>query len=548
MAIKKNTNDLLSQAATTLADNSTQDISPQDVREMAENNAFSNYNKITDNNLVGLKNYSTAATYEAAQGVVYNGSIYISNTIPTPGAFNASEWDILSGGEINTSSNSGAGQGLALAKSGSNLPFKSLTAGTGITLTSAANELQISSASGEVNTSSNSGAGQGLALAKSGSNLPFKSLTAGTGITLTSSANELQINSAGGSDTNIGNNDLTFDGSHYANLSSFSWTLGGTAPIGAEKISLQKDTLIKGSNNSEATTSFKVTDSNDSNLLDIRNNGQIGYGGTYLSTAAHTFRNPNSESVIAKFLNPNNFVSTEFTMNGGFNSYRPDSTDKIFTLYYQGGVPNFRMFDSSNTAFIKFNTGGTSYMNVGGFAIGKPLVANSKALFQLYPPSANSFQQKFFANIAMTTSGRVNSSPSFATDEKGFECFDTTLNKKFVWNGTAWEKIKGNIESVTQATATTLTPNIDASAMEILSSLAAALTIAAPTGTAHEGQELTFRFKDNGTARALTWNSIFEDYTGSLPTTTTAGKTVYIGCKYNLINTKWDVVAVQTQP
>ena len=198
MAIKKNTNDLISQAATTLADNSTQDISPQDVREMAENNAFSSYNKITDNNLVGLKNYSTAATYEAAQGVVYNGSIYISNTIPTPGAFNASEWDLLSGGEINTSSNSGAGEGLALAKSGSNLPFKSLTAGTGITLTSAANELQISSDSGEVNTSSNSGTGEGLALAKSGSNLPFKSLTAGTGITLTSAANELQISSAGG--------------------------------------------------------------------------------------------------------------------------------------------------------------------------------------------------------------------------------------------------------------------------------------------------------------------------------------------------------------
>jgi len=240
---------------------------------------------------------------------------------------------------------------------------------------------------------------------------------------------------------NIASANLTFDGSHYADLSSFRWTLGGTAPIGAEKISLQKDTLIKASNNAEGTTGFKVTDSNDSNLLDIRNNGQIGYGGTYLNTAGHTFRNPNNESVIAKFLNNDNTTSTEFTINGGFNSYRPGTANKIFTLFYQGGVPNFQMFDNTNTAFIKYRTGGLSYMNVTGFAIGKPLSANAKALFQLYPPSTNVSQQKFFANIAMTTTGRVNSSSTFGTAEKGFECFDTTLNKKFVWTGSAWEKI-----------------------------------------------------------------------------------------------------------
>ena len=87
--------------------------------------------------------------------------------------------------------------------------------------------------------------------------------------------------------------------------------------------------------------------------------------------------------------------------------------------------------------------------------------------------------------------------------------------------------------------------------MEIVSALASALTIAVPTGVSssfYEGKELTFRIKDNGTARALTWNAIFVDYTGILPTTTVANKTVYIGCKYNAVDTKWDVVAVQAQP
>lgn len=42
-----------------------------------------------------------------------------------------------------------------------------------------------SGGSGEANTSSNSGSGEGLAQAKSGVDLPFKSLTEGTGIALT---------------------------------------------------------------------------------------------------------------------------------------------------------------------------------------------------------------------------------------------------------------------------------------------------------------------------------------------------------------------------
>ena len=112
-------------------------------------------------------------------------------------------------------------------------------------------------------------------------------------------------------------------------------------------------------------------------------------------------------------------------------------------------------------------------------------------------------------------------------------------------------KIKGNIESVSVASATTITPNIDSSEMEIVSALASALTIAVPTGVTssfYEGKELTLRIKDNGTARALTWNAIFVDYTGILPSTTVASKTVYIGCKYNVVDTKWDVVAVQVQP
>jgi hypothetical protein len=51
------------------------------------------------------------------------------------------------GGEANTSSNRGTGEGLALPKDGVDLPFKSLEAGTGITITDTGEELVIDAGS-----------------------------------------------------------------------------------------------------------------------------------------------------------------------------------------------------------------------------------------------------------------------------------------------------------------------------------------------------------------------------------------------------------------
>jgi hypothetical protein len=56
---------------------------------------------------------------------------------------------------------------------------------------------------GEANTSSNQGAGEGLALAKSGVDLPFKTLLAGDNISLTSGVDTLEISSTGGGSSNI---------------------------------------------------------------------------------------------------------------------------------------------------------------------------------------------------------------------------------------------------------------------------------------------------------------------------------------------------------
>jgi hypothetical protein len=78
-----------------------------------------------------------------------------------------------------------------------------------------------------------------------------------------------------------------------------------------------------------------------------------------------------------------------------------------------------------------------------------------------------------------------------------------------------------------------------------------ALTINADAGTPTDGQKMMFRFKDNGTARVLTWTTgtskSFRAVGVTLPTTTVANKTVYVGCIYNSDAARWDAVAVSQE-
>jgi len=85
-----------------------------------------------------------------------------------------------------------------------------------------------------------------------------------------------------------------------------------------------------------------------------------------------------------------------------------------------------------------------------------------------------------------------------------------------------------------------------------ITALANALTINADANASPaDGQKMMFRFKDNGTARALTWTTgstnSFRVVGVTLPTTTVASKLVYVGCVYNAADSRWDAVAVSQE-
>lgn len=98
---------------------------------------------------------------------------------------------------------------------------------------------------------------------------------------------------------------------------------------------------------------------------------------------------------------------------------------------------------------------------------------------------------------------------------------------------------------VTSATSSaTPTPNADTTDLYILTAQAAAAAFGAPGGTPAQGQKLIIRIKDNGTARALTWNAAYRASSDlPLPTTTTLSKTMYAAFFYNSTDSVWDMVS-----
>lgn len=110
--------------------------------------------------------------------------------------------------------------------------------------------------------------------------------------------------------------------------------------------------------------------------------------------------------------------------------------------------------------------------------------------------------------------------------------------------GLKWEEPQGGISS--DADTATPTP-VAINRQYNLTALAQAATFAAPSGTPVDGHKLVIRIKDNGTARALSWNAIYRAIGITLPTTTVISKTTYVGFIYNAASSTWDGVATVTQ-
>ena len=132
--------------------------------------------------------YSQSSDYALNQVLMFDTTLnaFVNTALPTGGTT----------GEINTGSNLGAGAGVFKDKLGTDLRFKSIVSGSGIAVSSDADEIFIAAtntATGDITGGVNTGAGAHVFRDKDSANLRFRSLTAGTNITLTQNADDIEI-------------------------------------------------------------------------------------------------------------------------------------------------------------------------------------------------------------------------------------------------------------------------------------------------------------------------------------------------------------------
>lgn len=134
-----------------------------------------------------------------------NAQSFASQTWVNAQGFATQTW-VNAQGFAKTASNLGTGAGLSFAgMDDTDLQFRSLKAGSNVTITQTADEITINAAAlsgGEANTASNLGTGEGVYGSKLGVELRFKSLKVGANATISSTANDITINPKVGTTAN----------------------------------------------------------------------------------------------------------------------------------------------------------------------------------------------------------------------------------------------------------------------------------------------------------------------------------------------------------
>lgn len=131
----------------------------------------------------------------------------------------------------------------------------------------------------------------------------------------------------------------------------------------------------------------------------------------------------------------------------------------------------------------------------------------------------------------------VNGETAITTNEVADVRTQVTIKNEFL-NGRRFKKVLRQV-----ASDTTPDPSFDTEDVYEITALAGNAVFPAIVGTPTNRQSMLIIIKDNGSARTLTWHSSYRAVGTYLPTTTVAGKVVYVGGVWNAAASKFDVLA-----
>lgn len=156
--------------------------------------------------------------------------------------------------------------------------------------------------------------------------------------------------------------------------------------------------------------------------------------------------------------------------------------------------------------------------------------------------------------MAYTRSTDVNSGEAGDSILQAVLDVDTDLTRIFANLNTheALTNVHGLTESRrVYSVASSATPTFSCDDYDAVSITALAADITSMTtgltGTPVNFQKLLFRFKDDGTPRAIAWGAKFAPKGVALPTTTYASKLTTVGFIYDTVAASWGCVAVQRE-
>jgi hypothetical protein len=151
--------------------------------------------------------------------------------------------------------------------------------------------------------------------------------------------------------------------------------------------------------------------------------------------------------------------------------------------------------------------------------------------------------------------GDPNGTQNGSVGDMAIDTTTGTLDVKSsgVNTNTGWTKMVGtdDTETLTNkrialrvgSTTSSATPTIDTDNVDEYDITALAVPITSMTtnlsGTPVEGDQLTIKIKDNGTAQTIAWGASFANGIATLPTTTTAGKNLWTGFTWSSSANAW---------
>jgi hypothetical protein len=286
--------------------------------------------------------------------------------------------------------------------------------------------------------------------------------------------------------------------------------------LGAES-SVNLNITTKG-NASTIISSTSATNSTATGALQVVGGVGVGGGGYFGGTVTAT-----------------NFILNGYQVSTGTSSVSSSGTGTTTTFV----ISNITQSTSTNSGALQVwggaGIGGNLY--VGGTVTGGGVRSTSS-------PSAPTSPTPVVGDIWYNTlTDDVYRFTSDGTSTYWLDMSGPTVS------GTSRLNIGQYIPSVyTTSSIATAIINVSVYDQYNITALSTATTFSTTsTTTPNDGQKLMIRVLDNGTAQTLNWGTTFTIVGTTLPTTTVATKTTYVGCVYNSFNNRWDVIAVTTQ-